>query len=138
MCPGGCVVAAASEENRLVTNGMSLYDRGNINSNSALLVSVSPKDFGSSSPLSGIEFQRRLESAAFSLGGGRYSAPIQRVGDFLKRRKSTGFGDVLPTYKPDTAFAVLDDCLPEFVADSMREGILEMDKRLHGFAVKAV
>lgn len=134
MCPGGCVVAAASEENRLVTNGMSLYDRGNINSNSALLVSVSPKDFGSSSPLSGIEFQRRLESAAFSLGGGGYSAPIQRVGDFLKRRKSTGFGDVLPTYKPDTAFAVLDDCLPEFVADSMREGILEMDKRLHGFA----
>lgn len=134
MCPGGYVVAASSEENRLVTNGMSLYNRSNINSNSALLVGVTPEDFGSISPLAGMEFQRTLESSAFILGGGNYRAPVQRVGDFLKRQKSTAFGDVLPTYKPNVMLTSLDGCLPEFIVDSLRLGILEMDKRLHGFA----
>ena len=94
MCPGGFVVAAASEENRLVTNGMSLYDRSNVNSNSALLVGISPKDFGSESVLAGMELQRKLESSAFKLGGGGYKAPCQRVGDFLNRTKSTGSSNI--------------------------------------------
>lgn len=134
MCPGGFVVAAASEENRLVTNGMSLYDRSNINSNSALLVGISPKDFGSDNVLAGMELQRKLESSAFKLGGGGYKAPCQRVGDFLNHTKSTAFGEVLPTYKPSVTLSNLDDCLPDFITESMRDGILEMDKRLKGFA----
>lgn len=134
MCPGGFVVAAASEENRLVTNGMSLYSRNNINSNSALLVGISPEDFGSDDVLAGMHLQRKLESSAFILGGGEYKAPCQRVGDFLKHKKSTSFGDVLPTYKPSVTLSNLDECLPDFITDSMRDGILEMDKRLKGFA----
>ena len=134
MCPGGFVVAAASEENRLVTNGMSLYDRSNVNSNSALLVGISPKDFGSESVLAGMELQRKLESSAFKLGGGGYKAPCQRVGDFLNRTKSTAFGEVLPTYKPNVTLSNLDNCLPDFITESMRDGILEMDRRLKGFA----
>ena len=134
MCPGGFVVAAASEENRLVTNGMSLYDRSNVNSNSALLVGISPKDFGSDNVLAGMELQRKLESSAFKLGGGGYKAPCQRVGDFLNRTKSTAFGEVLPTYKPSVTLSNLDNCLPDFITESMRNGILEMDRRLKGFA----
>ena len=134
MCPGGFVVAAASEENRFVTNGMSLYDRSNVNSNSALLVGISPKDFGSDNVLAGMELQRKLESSAFKLGGGGYKAPCQRVGDFLNRTKSTAFGEVLPTYKPSVTLSNLDNCLPDFITESMRNGILEMDRRLKGFA----
>lgn len=134
MCPGGFVVAAASEEGRLVTNGMSCLARDGQNANAALLVGVSPEDFGSEHPLAGIAFQRKLEEAAFRLGGGGYRAPVQRVEDFLKNRPSTFLGAVSPTYRPGVTPCNLSDCLPDFVSESMRQGILLMDKRLHGFA----
>jgi hypothetical protein len=134
MCPGGTVVAAASEEGRLVTNGMSSFARDGANANSALLVSVGPEDFGGDGPLAGVEFQRRLEERAFALGGGTYRAPAQRVEDFLARRPSTGFGSVTPTYPLGVRPCALDVCLPEFVTESLREGIRQMDARMHGFA----
>jgi uncharacterized protein len=134
MCPGGGVVAAASEENRLATNGMSNFARDGENANSALLVGVEPKDFGSDHPLAGVEFQRRLEESAFQLGGGNYHAPVQRVEDFLKRRVSKTIGGVKPTYSPGVTPCSLDGCLPDFIADSMRQGILLMNNRLRGFS----
>ncbi|WBY64301.1 NAD(P)/FAD-dependent oxidoreductase [Thermocaproicibacter melissae] len=134
MCPGGTVVAAASEPGRLVTNGMSEFARDGVNANSALLVNVGPGDFGGEGPLAGMEFQRRLEEKAFELGGGNYRAPAQRVEDFLARRASTGFGSVVPTYPIGVTPCSLDDCLPEVIADSMREGLRQMDTRLKGFA----
>ncbi len=134
MCPGGMVVAAQSEENTVVTNGMSNFARDSINSNSALLVNVYPKDFMSEHVLAGVEFQRKIEKNAYIFGGGGYSAPVQRVGDFLKNTKSTAFGSVLPSYKPGTNFAKLDDILPEYVTNAMREGIIGMDRKLKGFA----
>lgn len=134
MCPGGVVVAAQSEENTVVTNGMSEFMRDKENSNSALLVSVNPDDFGSHDVLAGMYFQREIEQKAFLCGGGDYKAPVQRVGDFLKNQKSTRFGDVTPTYKPSTAFAKLDDCLPKFVTDSMREALPLLERKLSGFS----
>lgn len=134
MCPGGRVVAAASETGRLVTNGMSNFARDGQNANSALLVGVTPKDFGSEGPLAGVEFQRRLEERAFSLGGGNYHAPVQRVGDFLKHRASKNIGFVKPTYSIGVTPCSLDGCLPDFIADSMREGICLMDGYLRGFS----
>ncbi len=134
MCPGGQVVAAASEPGRLATNGMSRFARDGQNANAALLVGVGPKDFGGDGPLAGVAFQRRLEEAAFRLGGGGYRAPVQRVEDFLKRHASDHLGDVKPTYRPGITPCSLDGCLPGFVADSMRAGIRRMDARLHGFA----
>jgi uncharacterized FAD-dependent dehydrogenase len=134
MCPGGTVVAAASEPGRLVTNGMSEFARDGANANSALLVNVGPEDFGGEGPLAGVEFQRRLEEKAFVLGGGNYRAPAQRVEDFLARRPSAGFGSVVPTYSVGVTPCSLDDCLPEAIADSMREGLRQMDNRLRGFA----
>ena len=134
MCPGGFVVAAASEEGRVVTNGMSCFARDGQNANAALLVGVSPEDYGSDHPLAGIEFQRRLEEAAFRAGGGGYRAPAQRVEDFLLKRASTRLGEVTPTYRPGVTPTNLDACLPEFVAEGMRQGIRLMDRRLHGFA----
>nr|WP_319487630.1 hypothetical protein [uncultured Caproiciproducens sp.] len=134
MCPGGQVVAAASEKNRLVTNGMSNFARNGRNANAALLVSVGQEDFGSSHPLAGVEFQRRLEEDAFRLGGGGFRAPVQRVEDFLKRRPSKNVGSCKPTYFPDVTPCNLDDCLPDFVADSMRQGILFMEHKLNGFS----
>lgn len=133
MCPGGVVVGAQSEVNTVVTNGMSYYARDAVNSNSALLVGVSPDDFDSDDVLAGMYFQEEIEKKAFLVGGGNYNAPVQRVGDFLRNEKSKCFGEVLPSYKPGTAFARLDDILPEFITDSMRQGIAEMDKRLNGF-----
>ncbi len=135
MCPGGSVVAAASEDHRLVTNGMSSFARDGDNANSALLVGVVPKDFGSDDPLAGIEFQRRLEESAFRLGGENYRAPVQRVEDFLKRRASKSIGGgVRPTYAPGVTPCSLDDCLPDYITDSMRQGILMMNNRLRGFS----
>ncbi len=134
MCPGGTVVAAASEANRLVTNGMSTFARDGENANSALLVGVVPGDFGSDHPLAGIEFQRRLEENAYQLGGGGYFAPVQRLEDFLQRRASKSTGTVRPTYAPGVAPCSLDDCLPAFITDSMRQGILMMNSRLRGFS----
>lgn len=134
MCPGGSVVAAASEQGRLVTNGMSRFARNGENANSALLVGVGPEDFASDHPLAGIVLQRSLEESAFRLGGENYNAPVQRVEDFLKRRASNGIGQVKPTYQPGVTPCSLDDCLPGDLADSMRQGIRLMDSRLHGFA----
>jgi uncharacterized FAD-dependent dehydrogenase len=135
MCPGGQVVAAASEPGRLATNGMSRFARDGENANAALLVGVGPGDFGADGPLAGVAFQRRLEEAAFRLGGGKYRAPVQRVEDFLERRASVRLGDVQPTYRPGVTPCSLDDCLPDFIADSMREGLRRMDARLRGFAL---
>ncbi len=134
MCPGGQVVAAASEAGGVVVNGMSLYARDGENANSALLVNVLPEDFGGEGPLAGVEFQRRWERAAFEAGGGDYSAPAQRVGDFLKKRDSTGPGRVKPSYRPGVKWGSLDGCLPGFVTDSMRKALPLLDKKLHGFA----
>nr|MBP6103321.1 hypothetical protein [Leptotrichiaceae bacterium] len=133
MCPGGVVVPSASEEGRLVVNGMSYYSRDLENANSAVLVNVEPKDFGNDSPLAGIEFQRRLEEAAYKLGGGNYKAPVQLVGDFLENKKSTKLGNVKPSYSIGYTLTNLSDCLPDFIVESIREGIVDLDRKLRGF-----
>ena len=135
MCPGGVVVAAASEPGGVVTNGMSFFARDGQNANSALLVDVRPEDFGGADdPLAGVAFQRRWESLAFAAGGGDYRAPAQRVDDFLRGRASRGGGDVLPTYRPGVTWGDLRACLPPFAAQSMAEAIARFDRQLHGFA----
>lgn len=134
MCPGGEVVAAASEPGRLATNGMSEFARNKENANAALLVGVVPEDFGSSHPMAGMFWQRELEAKAFKLGGGNFYAPAQLVGDFLKNQASTKLGEVRPSYTPGVTMTNLNLCLPEFVTSTMRAGIIEMDKRLRGFA----
>jgi uncharacterized FAD-dependent dehydrogenase len=135
MCPGGVVVAASSEKECVVTNGMSEYSRSGENANSALLVGVEPVDFGKSHPLAGIAFQRMLERKAFILGGRDYKAPVQLVGDFLANRPSTRLGQVKPTYRRGVQPADLSECLPGFVAETIREAIPELDKKLGGFAL---
>lgn len=134
MCPGGKVVASSSEKGMVVTNGMSEFARNEINANSALLVGINPDDFGSDHPLAGIEFQRNLEKKAFKLGGENYNAPVQRVEDFLRNKASIKLGDIVPSYKPGFSLCNISDCLPNTVVESMRQGIIEMDKRLKGFA----
>jgi uncharacterized FAD-dependent dehydrogenase len=136
MCPGGEVVAAASEDRRLVTNGMSYFKRDKENANSALVVSIKPEDFEGSSPLSGIEFQRHYEAKAYNLGGGGYIAPVQLVGDFLEDKVSTSLGAVKPSYRPGYAFGDLRECLPNYVISMLKEGIVEFDKKIKGFAMK--
>ena len=134
MCPGGYVVAAASETGGVVTNGMSAFARDGENANSALLVGVEPDDFGGEDPLAGVRFQRHWEHLAFELGGGNYRAPAQRVGDFLRGVPSKGAGDVEPTYRPGVTYTDLSRCLPGFVTETMRLGLVQMDRRLNGFA----
>ncbi len=134
MCPGGTVVPAASEENMICVNGMSEFNRNAVNSNSALLVSVTPDDFKSDHPLAGIEYQRSIERKTYEAGGGDYIAPVQRVDDFLNNKKTSSFGEVKPSYSRGTSFNIIDDILPDYVTASMREAIVEMDKRLKGFA----
>lgn len=133
MCPGGTVVAATSEENCVVTNGMSEYNRDGSNANTALLVTIDKKDFGSNHPLAGVEFQHKLETAAFLAGGGCYKAPVQRLDDFMQKHRTTAFGDVLPTYLPGTEFANADSYLPEYVTNSLRQAIAEMGEWMPGF-----
>ncbi len=133
MCPGGVVIAAASEEGGVVVNGMSEHARDAENSNSALLVGVDPSDFGSSDVLEGLTFQRRLERAAFRLGGGGYRAPAQLVGDFLANRATTSVGDVKPSYLPGVTWTDLRECLPDFVSESLRGALPMLGCRLHGF-----
>lgn len=133
VCPGGQVVAAASEEDRVVTNGMSEFARDRENINGGFLVSVTPRDFGSAHPLAGIAFQRRLEEAAFSLGGGGYRAPCQTVGDFLAGRPSTGPGKVLPSYRPGVAWTDLRQCLPAFAAEALAEALPILGKKVRGY-----
>ncbi len=134
MCPGGSVVAAASENGRVVTNGMSEFARDRTNANSALLVGLEPADFGSDDILAGIAMQRELESRAFITGGENYNAPVQRVCDFLKKQPSAMLGEVIPSYRPGFELTSLDSCLPRFMTDSLREGIIEINKSLPGFS----
>lgn len=135
MCPGGTVVAAASEENRVVTNGMSEHARDKKNGNSALLVSVTPEDFNSEHPLAGMYFQRKIEEDAFKLGGENYYAPTQLVGDFLNGVESKKIGSVTPSYKPGITLTNMDKCLPKFIVDSMKESIVEFNKKIKGFSM---
>jgi hypothetical protein len=138
MCPGGYVMPAASEEGGVVTNGMSNYARDGANANGALVVQVTKADFGGDSPLAGVEFQRRLERAAYLAGssktGGDYAAPVQLVGDFLSDKESDRFKSVLPTYAAGTTFADLRAVLPSPVVEAMKASIVDMDRRLKGFA----
>ena len=135
MCPGGEVVAASSEKNRLVINGMSYYKRSGKNANSALLVGVSPKEFNCTHPLAGIQLQRQLEENAFIAGGSTYAAPICCVGDFLENKISKKLGTVKPTYPLGTTFASPDSYLPKFVVQTLRLGIVAIDKKIQGFAM---
>ena len=134
MCPGGQVVAAASEEGGVVVNGMSYFARDGENANSALLINVVPEDFGGDDPLAGVRFQQKWERAAFLAGGGDYRAPAQLVGDFLKKKPSEKAGKVTPSYLPGVKWGSLDACLPEFVAESMRMALPLLDRKLKGFA----
>lgn len=134
MCPGGVVVPGASEAGGVVTNGMSEYARSQPNSNSALMVGVSPADFGSDHPLSGVAFQRTWERKAFDLGGGGFKAPVQRVEDFIARRPSTRMGAVSPSYLPGVTPANLWDCLPAFVCAGIIEAFKIFSRRLKDFA----
>ena len=133
VCPGGEVVAAASETDRVVTNGMSEFARDGVNINGGLLVSVTPEDFPSDDALAGVQFQRALEEAAYRLGGGNYAAPAQRVEDFLAHRPSTGAGRVAPTYRPNVTWCDLHDCLPPFACRALEEGIPMLGQKLKGF-----
>lgn len=135
MCPGGVVVGAASEKGRLVTNGMSYHARNAENSNSALVVTVSEKDFEGNTPLKGMEFQRKYEKLAYELGGGNYIAPIQLLGDFMNDRKSNKLGAVKPSYKPGYEFKELRNCLPSTVCDSIKEGVLKFDNKIKGYGM---
>lgn len=134
MCPGGEVIAAASQPGGLVVNGMSYHARAGRNANAALLVGVSPEDFGDDHPLAGLVWQRSIEQAAYRTGGGGFRAPVQRVEDFLASRATTRLGDVQPTYQPGVTPADLRDCLPEFIIQDLRLGIAQMDRQLRGFA----
>jgi len=133
VCPGGQVVAAASEQGGVVTNGMSRYARDGENCNSALLVSVTPDDYGYG-PLDGIEFQRKLERAAFIAGGGDYRAPVQTVSDFLEKRASSGHNKVTPTYLPGVRYCNLWDVLPGFICGALYDALPYFSKLVSGFS----
>ena len=136
MCPGGQVVAATSEPNCVVTNGMSQYSRAERNANAGLVVNVTPEDFGGTiNPLAGIDFQRKLEAHAFELGGGTYEAPGQLVGDFLAGRASTQLGSVTPSYQPGVHLTDLASALPDFAIAAIREAIPAFDRQIRGFAL---
>jgi uncharacterized FAD-dependent dehydrogenase len=146
MCPGGTVVAAASEVGHLVTNGMSQYSRHERNANSAIVVGIEPSDYSDSSKsgvfasdrehvLAGIDLQRKLEEKAFILGGGSYDAPVQLVGDFLAGRKSGEHGSVTPSYKPGVTYCDLRETLPTYAIDVIREAIPAFNKKISGFSM---
>ena len=134
MCPGGHVVAAASEEGRVVTNGMSYADRDGENANAALLVTVNPTDFPSDHPLAGMHWQRSIEEKAYEVGGRNYHAPAQKVGDFLADRPSIGSNAVKPTYRPGVTWCDLRSVLPAAITDALKEALPKLDGKLHGFA----
>jgi uncharacterized FAD-dependent dehydrogenase len=134
MCPGGYVVAAASEEGGVVTNGMSNADREGENANAALLVTLNPEDFPGNDPLSGMYWQRDIERAAFMAGGGNYCAPAQLVGDFLSGRPSTGQGAVTPTYRPGVTWCDLHEVLPSKITDALKKAIPLLENNLRGFS----
>ena len=138
MCPGGQVVAAASEPGGVVTNGMSQYSRAERNANAAIVVGINPDDFpgdAQSNPLAGIDFQRQWEKAAYRAGGSSYAAPAQTVGDFLADRPSTSLGTVQPSYTPGIHLGNLADCLPDYAVTAIREALLAFDRQIPGFAM---
>ena len=132
MCPGGTVVAAASEQGHVVTNGMSQYSRAERNANAAIVVGIRPSDYPGG-PLAGIAFQRHWESAAFAAGGGTYAAPAQRVGDFLARVPSTSMGSVIPSYQPGVTTTDLSFCLPNYAIIAIREALTVFGRQIPGF-----
>ena len=139
MCPGGTVVAAASEPGRVVTNGMSQYSRNERNANAAIVVGITPEDYAefddSGSPLAGIALQRHWEEQAYRLGGESYDAPGQLVGDFLRKRASKEFGAVQPSYTPGVTLGDLSTALPRYAIDAIREALPAFDKQIKGFAM---
>ncbi len=132
MCPGGVVVNASSEAERLVVNGMSYHHRMADNSNSALIVTVRPEDFDGNSPLAGIEFQRKYEGLAYKVGGGK--GPVQLVKDFVRNKVSSGFDGVKPSFTGNTEFVDLRECLPGFISETLKEGFLDFDRKVKGFS----
>jgi len=146
MCPGGTVVAATSEPNRVVTNGMSQYSRNERNANAGIVVGISPEDYrqdpggsGPVNPLDGVAFQRFWESRAYELGGGDYLAPGSLVGDFIKRQRSSEFGSVLPSYKPGVHLTDLQQpgrgSLPDYALDAIREALPAFERQIKGFSM---
>ncbi len=133
MCPGGEVIAAASEPEHLAVNGMSRFARNGKNANAALLCDVLPKDFASDAVLAGIEFQRKYEQAAFLAGGGKYRAPAQLLRDFMQGVPSVTGGSVIPTYPLGVKWTDLKSCLPDFACSALREAIPLLDKKMPGF-----
>ncbi len=133
MCPGGRVVAATSEEGRVVTNGMSQYSRAEFNANSGLVVDISPERDFPGGPLAGVELQRKLESLAFVAGGSNYQTPGQKVGDFLAGKASSEFGVVTPSYKPGVKLTDMAECLPGFVLDAIREALPVFGRQVPGY-----
>ncbi len=134
MCPGGTVVAATSEEGRVVTNGMSQYSRAERNANSAIVVGIDPERDYPGDPLAGIRFQRELESGAYQLGGANYDAPAQTIGDFLAGREPNALGDVEPSFTPGIKLTDLSKALPAFAIEAIREAIPAFDRQIKGFA----
>ncbi|MCP9339838.1 NAD(P)/FAD-dependent oxidoreductase [Stutzerimonas xanthomarina] len=133
MCPGGTVVAATSEPNRVVTNGMSQYSRNERNANAGIVVGINPDEDFPGGPLAGVELQERLESRAFELGGNDYCAPGQLVGDFIRGRASNEFGEVEPSYKPGVRLGDLAPSLPDSVIEAIREALPAFGKQIRGF-----
>lgn len=137
MCPGGTVVAATSEEGRVVTNGMSQYSRAERNANSGIVVGIDPEDYGyveaQNNPLAGMDFQRQWESAAFVAGGKTYAAPAQRVGDFIAGKPSKSLGSVVPSYKPAVNPTDLSTCLPDYAIAAIREALPQLGKQIPGY-----
>ena len=133
MCPGGYVVAAASEEGRIATNGMSYADRDGDNANAALLVTLNPRDFPYEGNLGGVKWQQEIEKRAFDASNS-YFAPAQKFGDFVANRPSEGPGSIQPTYRPGVHWCDLHDVLPAKITDALAQAIPQMDKKLHGFA----
>ena len=134
MCPGGTVIAAASEPGRVVTNGMSQYSRNERNANAGIVVGITPADYPGG-PLAGIAFQRAIESRAFEVGGADYDAPGQLVGDFIEARPSTTWGSVTPSYQPGVKLGSLDPVLPAYAIEAIREALPAFDKQIRGFAM---
>ncbi|WP_434763764.1 NAD(P)/FAD-dependent oxidoreductase [Vibrio fortis] len=134
MCPGGTVVAATSEEGRVVTNGMSQYSRAERNANSAIVVGIDPERDYPGDPLAGIRFQRELETGAYILGGENYDAPAQKISDFLKGRDPSELGDVQPSFTPGIHLTDISKALPDFAIEAIREAIPAFDKKIKGFA----
>jgi uncharacterized FAD-dependent dehydrogenase len=133
MCPGGTVVAAASEEGGVVTNGMSKYSRNERNANAGIVVGITPEADYPGHPLAGIALQRHWENAAFAAGGRTYAAPVQLVGDFLAGRASTALGGVIPSYRPGVTPADLSACLPDYAVAAIREALPVFGRRIQGF-----